>query len=107
MPDVTVPSDVVFNLNRIMKELVSNIIRHARASEVKLTIVYVQNQLMITVSDNGCGMPDSHSASAHDGNGLNNIFSRAREIHARVDIRNNIEGGTQTQVLLPLLTGNS
>ncbi|MDP2286183.1 MAG: 7TM diverse intracellular signaling domain-containing protein, partial [Pseudohongiella sp.] len=29
MPEVNLPSDVVFNLNRIMKELVSNIIRHA------------------------------------------------------------------------------
>lgn len=105
VPDVTVPSDVVFNLNRIMKELVSNIIRHAKASAVELTIGYLGNQLMITVSDNGCGMPDSHSA--HDGNGLNNIFSRAREIHARVDIRNNTEGGTQTNVFLPLLTGNA
>ncbi|TFH75053.1 hypothetical protein E3V39_02635 [Gammaproteobacteria bacterium LSUCC0112] len=105
VPHVTVPSDVVFNLNRIMKEMVSNIIRHAKASVVELTIGYQENQLMITVSDNGCGMPDSHSA--HDGNGLNNIFSRAREIHARVDIRNNVEGGTQTNVCLPLLTGNT
>lgn len=102
IPDITVPSDVVFNLNRIMKELVSNIIRHAKASEVELTIVYQENQLMITVNDNGCGMPESNSV--HDGNGLNNIFSRAREIHARVDISNNKQGGAHTQIVLPLLT---
>lgn len=102
MPAVNLPSDVVFNLNRIMKELVSNIIRHANASVVKLDIACHAAQLTITVSDNGCGMQSK--SGVHDGNGLNNIFSRAKEINAVVDISSNLIGGTRTQLTLPLST---
>ncbi|MDP2284061.1 MAG: ATP-binding protein, partial [Pseudohongiella sp.] len=101
MPAVNLPSDVVFNLNRIMKELVSNIIRHANASVVEVKIAFYAAQLTITVSDNGCGMQSK--SGVHDGNGLNNIFSRAQEINAVVDISSNLIGGTRTQLTLPLL----
>jgi signal transduction histidine kinase len=105
MPAVNLPSDVVFNLNRIMKELVSNIIRHANANVVEVKIAYHAAQLTITVSDNGCGMQSK--TGAHDGNGLNNIFSRAQEINAVIDISSNLISGTRTQLTLPLLTDNT
>ena len=100
LPDLAVPSDVAFNINRILKELVSNIIRHAHASEVDVRIIFDISQLTLIVSDNGCGMPDD--ARAHDGNGLNNIRSRSAEISASVSIISTPSEGTQTQINIPL-----
>jgi len=102
VPDVTVQSEIAFNINRIMKELVSNIIRHADASEVQIGVVCQLFQLTITVSDNGCGMPSE--PTAFDGNGLNNILSRAIEMNASVNIGSNVHGGTQTQLNVPIAT---
>jgi signal transduction histidine kinase len=83
-----------------MKELVSNIIRHAHASEVEVRITFELPQLMLIVRDNGCGMHDD--TWAHDGNGLNNIRSRAAEISASVSISSTLSEGTQTQLNIPL-----
>lgn len=97
MPDVMVSSDIAFNVNRIMKELVSNIIRHAHARDVHVAIVRQHNSLQVTVTDNGRGF----QPGAHDGNGLGNIRSRSAEIGATV-IMDSSTLGTQISLSIPL-----
>jgi signal transduction histidine kinase len=73
-----VPSNVAFTINRILKEVVSNIIRHANASEIDVQIRCDAQTLEISIADNGGGF-DRHGPM---GNGINNILSRAKEINA-------------------------
>jgi signal transduction histidine kinase len=97
LPEVVVPSAVAFNLNRIMKEVVSNIIRHADASEVQITVLRNQDQLLLTVTDNGRGFQPDTSA----GNGLRNIHSRSTEIGAIVTTESD-HRGTRFSLGIPL-----
>ncbi len=97
MPDVIVASDIAFNVNRIMKEVVSNIIRHAHASEVHVVIVRQHQALRVTVTDNGRGF----LPGASDGNGLGNIRSRSAEIGATVTTDSSTLG-TRISLSLPL-----
>lgn len=100
MADVVVKSDTAFNINRIMKELVSNIIRHARASRVSVDIHRDHQHLCLCIGDNGMGFkPDNV-----EGNGLRNIRSRSAEIGANALTASSDEG-TSTTLNIPLWPG--
>jgi len=93
-----VPSKIAFTINRILKEVVSNIIRHAHASQVAISVCCNTQQLEIIISDNGRGF-DRHGPM---GNGINNIISRSQEIEATVDWDSKFEQGTTFHVVLRL-----
>ena len=99
--DLILPSDAAFHLNRIMKELVSNIIRHAQADLVQIDISESSQSLILVVTDNGRGFcADSHEHRT--GNGLGNIRSRAGELNAVVEF-NSSSAGACTRLVLPLI----
>ena len=79
LPDLVVSSRTAYNLNRIFKELVSNIIRHAGADEVVMRVIRDRDRWRLVLSDNGRGF----DSSAVMGNGIRNINSRAAELDAR------------------------
>ncbi|MDP1931084.1 MAG: hypothetical protein Q8L60_06490 [Gammaproteobacteria bacterium] len=97
IPNVIIPSAIAFNLNRILKEVVSNIIRHANADQVVVTIALESLCWEFTIADNGRGF-DRHGVM---GNGINNIKSRATEIGAKVYWHSEFGNGTTIRTSLP------
>ena len=49
------PSPVETALYRIVQEAITNIIRHAKATEVAIDVAFDKNQLILRVEDNSCG----------------------------------------------------
>ena len=97
VPELIIPSAIAFNLNRILKELVSNIIRHASAEEVRVQVEFLPTQWNILIEDNGLGF----QRHAVQGNGLHNIETRAAEIGAHVRWHGELQRGTRCHVSLP------
>ena len=63
------------------------------------------SEVMLTVSDNGQGIPltpDASSVAADSGMGLRNIRERISSCHGRVDIVSIVGKGTDINVILPL-----
>ena len=89
-------------LFRMIQEIVNNIIRHARASLIKVEINPENDRLMISVTDNGRGF-DTRIASK--GAGLQNLESRAKMIGADLYIRS--EPGSGTTVIIALKTDSN
>ena len=89
---------------RVMQEVLSNIARHANASEVQVRITDVADELRILVSDNGRGFHaesfDSESVDlandSHKHWGLQNIRERVKNMHGTVDFIH--DGGTTVAV---------
>lgn len=98
IPAMIVPSALAFNLNRILKEVVSNIIRHAGAEHVDIQSTLLNAEWKIVIHDNGRGF-DRHTVH---GNGLQNITSRAAEIGAHVHWDAALGQGTRFTVRVPL-----
>lgn len=96
-PDIVLPSEFVFNLNRILKELVSNIIRHAHASQVEVEISYHNGSLYFVVMDNGLGFSEQGSK----GNGMGNIRTRTQELGGEVSWESTGQG-TRVSVVVPV-----
>jgi len=84
IPTMILPSDVVFNLNQIFRELVTNIIRHADANQVQFRLQNLADEFVFTVEDNGAGLATENV----EGNGLSNIKQRAAEIDSVVEWEN-------------------
>ncbi|VAW61012.1 hypothetical protein MNBD_GAMMA10-499 [hydrothermal vent metagenome] len=65
------------NLNRMLHEITTNIIKHAKADFMEVIINIEQQQFTVEVSDNGQGFDIQ---TCIPGKGINNITTRAREL---------------------------
>ncbi|MCW8933130.1 MAG: histidine kinase [Gammaproteobacteria bacterium] len=66
------------NLNRMLHEITTNIIRHANAQFMEIIINLDDQQISVEVSDNGQGFDLQNCIP---GKGLNNIKTRAQELN--------------------------
>ncbi len=80
----------------VVKEAVSNAVRHTDASQLTIHID-VADELSIDVIDNGKGIPDEITAS-----GLANLRQRAQQANGTFTIQAVAEGGTQLRWSAPL-----
>lgn len=99
-----VPSVVEVALYRIVAELISNTLKHARASKITLRLSVHDQQLIIEYNDNGIGF-DSQAVmqTPHRGLGLTNIISRLRSISGSYQLLSQPEaGGFRTRILAPV-----
>jgi len=95
--DCMISSNQHLNILNIMRELLNNTIRHARATCASIKISINEACLEIKVADNGIGF-DQESVSA--GNGLHNIQSRIQELDAK--ILWHTSSCTEVTLLIPL-----
>jgi signal transduction histidine kinase len=80
-------------LFRIVQEFITNAIKHAKASELNVTLLYENNDLEIMVKDNGVGF-DINKKSAKSGIGLLNMKGRAELIKAAFNMTSKKGEGT-------------
>jgi two-component system sensor histidine kinase UhpB len=87
-------------LYRIAIEAIQNVIKHAAASRYEVSLEMRENTLVLSVEDNGNGLPEETSRS--NGRGLNNIRERAKAIAAEVDWKpSRFSSGTRFELTLP------
>lgn len=84
---------------RMVQEMFTNVLKHARAQHVHVTLCNVGQQVAVEVKDDGVGF-DMGRAGA--GRGLANMRERARALGAQLDIRSAPGQGTSTRLMLPL-----
>jgi len=78
------------HLFRIMQEALNNALRHSKCHTVSVNILSNEKMLQISVVDDGIGM---HNVN-FNGNGINNLKTRARESGWNAEWVNNKEAGT-------------
>src|SRR5207245_5399052 len=78
------PPEWETNLLRIGQEVLTNVLRHARASEFKVLLVFDSREIRLELRDNGCGFDPQRK---HEGFGLQPINNpeRARPGHGDFD----------------------
>lgn len=92
---------VVEAVCQIAYEAVSNIVRHADATEASITVTESAEQFQMVIADNGRGL-DGVTAPDSGGLGLRNIMQRARIHGGKVLIDNVPGGGTRVTLTLPI-----
>jgi two-component sensor histidine kinase len=85
----------------IVNELLTNAMKHARA-RIDLTLVCGGGQVLITVTDDGAGLPDGFNMGGQGGFGLNVVRMIADRIGGTVTIDRDAGGGTRAVLTMPL-----
>lgn len=86
---------------RIIQELLNNVSKHAKASHVLVQLAWHQNEMNVTVEDNGVGMNPEliHGAS---GSGWTSIQSRAKYLKGKLDVQSGTGNGTSVHLTIPI-----
>lgn len=102
--------DIEIVLFRSVRELLVNIVKHAEARKVKITIRVNKKNLRIRVTDDGVGfIPESKTAKAYKDQqfGLFNITERIRYLGGQLEVDSQMGKGTMVTLVAPLnLTDN-
>ncbi len=104
--DRNLPEALKTMIFRVLQESVTNIIKHADASEVLVWITQDKTELSVTVSDNGRGF----DPAAVDNNwhfGLAGIRERALMFGGTATFHSHHGAGTTVEITLPLTSGFS
>ncbi|MBK8496222.1 MAG: hypothetical protein IPL50_15320 [Chitinophagaceae bacterium] len=90
LPNIEVIGEIRRNVFLVVKEALNNILKHAKATEVSITLERVEGGLSLFIHDNGKGI--DLSAIRQFGNGLKNMKKRMQDID--IDFRIENKNGT-------------
>ncbi len=98
--EVQVDQNISISLFRILQETLNNIMKHAQASKVKVSIANHKNIVSLTVSDNGRGL-NSQDRLKPRSFGLRGIQERVARFGGEVKVSSNPGKGTTISVSIP------
>ena len=95
------PPDLTLGLYRIAQEALANIVRHAGARSVEVTLRAAGGDAHLAVVDDGAGF-DPAVARGAGGLGLASLDERARLLGGRCGVASNPGAGTRIEVAVPM-----
>ena len=99
------PETIELSIFRIVQEGLNNIHKHAGARKVQVTLKHTSPRaLLITIVDDGCGLPEAFDLSALSSQGhygLLGISERVALLGGRLRLQNRPDGGVLIQVEIP------
>jgi len=96
--DASVTEEAAREAAAVVRELLSNVVRHADASTVDVTIRIDEQSMSVIVEDDGVGMDDRTGV----GNGLPNLISRARTLGGSFAVAPTAPHGVRAEWAVPL-----
>jgi signal transduction histidine kinase len=99
-PAQAVSSHMRHQLYLALKEALHNVVRHARASEVRLRLEQERHELRLAVEDDGCGLPPEGARIA--GHGLDNMRKRAADLGGEFSATTRTGAGSRIEMRIPL-----
>lgn len=92
------PREIEVVLLRAAQEGLANARKHAQASTVWLTIDVASDATVLTVDDDGTGLPENPT---RNGFGLTGMRDRVRLVNGEVEVGSSPHGGTTFEVRIP------
>jgi len=105
LPTKPLPPDVRHNIFLIVKEALTNALRHAGAKEVHVQAKVSADALEILVQDDGRGFEPSMPATEGRRHGLGNMHRRAETIGGTLELQSTSGKGTTVRLVVNLADG--
>jgi ligand-binding sensor domain-containing protein/two-component sensor histidine kinase len=96
LPHYPLSTEERHNLFMAIKEALNNVLKHAQATEVRISLAVEDSALKIVVTDNGCGFV--LNGSHNGGDGLHNMKERLARIGGRLDLQSKQNSGTRVEM---------
>ncbi|OGT08406.1 MAG: hypothetical protein A3J49_11930, partial [Gallionellales bacterium RIFCSPHIGHO2_02_FULL_57_16] len=98
---VKLDSQYAIVLFRIFQESLTNVARHSGASRVEVEFHGGYDEVMLSISDNGRGLPEGHTV-ASGSYGMRGMSERVEQLGGRISFGSPPGGGFSVTVILPL-----
>jgi PAS domain S-box-containing protein len=98
--EIPFDNNVRFFLFQAVRELLLNVVKHAKATDTVITMSGNKRNLHITVEDNGIGFQEP--SANYDGFGLFNIRERMNHINGTFEIESSSGKGTRVTLVAPV-----
>jgi signal transduction histidine kinase len=102
LPTIGIAPEVRHNVFLAAKEAVTNIVRHAQASEARLRLRLEPRQFTLEIEDNGRGPSGASQEAAQARHGVRNMRRRLEDIGGTCDLRPAAPSGTVVRLTVPL-----
>ncbi len=101
--DITIPTEIEVVLYRIAQEGLTNIIRHSKASSIKLVLCHEQKGVKMSIEDNGIGFDPSRLSIGNGQRhlGLISMRERAEILGGTLEVYTAPGKGTTVDVRIP------
>ncbi len=99
--DAAIPDSLYEPTLRIITEALTNIERHAKATQTKLNLSTNRDELCVEIWDNGVGFDVSKTDAGHYG--LLGMRERARLAGGRLEVQSEAGKGTRLILRLPII----
>jgi signal transduction histidine kinase/DNA-binding NarL/FixJ family response regulator len=87
---------------RIVQEALTNVVLHAKATLVRVGVLYGTDEVTLVVEDDGCGFdPATLVTERRTGLGLNGIVARAQHLGADLQVESTPGWGTRVRAHIP------
>ena len=101
LPDIMLPASTRHHLCMLVREAVANVLKHARAGVLDVSLRYHAGTVDVVIADDGVGF--DHAMPARDGHdGLANMQARMDELGGTLSIDSAPGRGTRVAVHVPL-----
>jgi signal transduction histidine kinase len=87
---------------RILRESVSNIIKHSGATHATIASTVQDGDFVLTIQDNGQGIPTELDGRLDRGHGMASMKSRAKQMHGQCLVESGPGWGTVIRLTIPL-----
>ena len=94
------PSKIEASLYGIAREALNNVLKHAQASRVRVSLSEANGVVLLEIEDNGIGLTNN-KALGGGGMGIKGMQERADQIGATLTLDTQAEGGTLIRVEVP------
>jgi hypothetical protein len=99
--DLQLTGDAAIMVFRLVQESLTNIVKHARASAVRVELALEDSHLALIIEDDGVGI-EPQRRDAIGSHGLATMRHRVRSFGGSLQFDTPAAGGTRVRVLLPL-----
>ena len=89
---------IEISLYRVAQELINNIIKHSKATNIAIQLFKKAGKVILVVEDNGVGL----KSEATDGHGLLNMKSRINAVNGEMNLEPSPKSGTLATIRIPL-----
>ena len=100
--ELSLPSRVQVQCTRVLREAISNVIRHSGATDCGIRIAFEDGGLLLEVTDNGRGLARPAAGAVARGHGLASIEGRVRGLSGWHRFETAPGGGTRLSAWVPL-----
>jgi signal transduction histidine kinase len=87
---------------RILREAVSNVLKHSGGTRCEVSIRQDHNDFELTIADNGKGIPTELDGKLDRGHGMSTMKGRAKQLQGQCLVESGPGYGTTIRLTLPL-----